>query len=598
MPPVWSTALPDWEKRIVAGQSLIPIPALFPGEADAAMQVLDALRIMDAAGSPTFGKSSRPWMRDFARAIFGAYDPETGRRLVREYFLLISKKNGKSSLAAGIMLTALLRNWRIAGEYYIVAPTKEIADNSFTAARAMIKADDELSILLRIKDAERTIIHRATDAILKVIAADAETVSGKKSIGVLVDELWLFGKRANAENMLSEALGGLVSRPEGFVTYLSTQSDEPPAGVFKAKLEYFRRIRDGEITVPHCCPVIYEFPKAMIDSLAYQDPKNFYVTNPNLGLSVNQAWLVDELAQKTEMGAQALNIFRAKHLNVEVGQNLRADRWAGADVWAAAADPSLTLETLIDRSECIVAGIDGGGLDDLLGLCILGRERGTGRWLAWARAYANISVLRRRKAIASELIDFALAGELEVFDATGRIDPAALASRMESPDPPPAPLAQSQDALVLVPPDIQALVDVIAQPLAAGLLAIVGIDTHGVGLIVEGLKTIGVQEAEEGRLALLQGVSQGYKLHGAIKTAERKLDDRTLVHAPQRLMAWAVGNARTVLSGNAAMVTKAASGTAKIDPLMALFDAVALMSTNPEPAGSVYNADRGLRNFG
>ena len=628
MPPVWSTACPDWERRIVAGESLVPVAPLFPDEAQAAMAVLDSLRVVDVAGSPTFGESSRPWMREFAAAIFGAYDPETGRRLIREFFLLISKKNGKSTLAAAIMLTALIRNWRNSAEFYILAPTKEIANNSFVPIRDMIRADDALDALIHVKENERTFVHRGTKAILKVIAADSDTVGGKKGVGVLVDELWLLGKRANAGAMLMEATGGKVSRPEAFTIFLSTQSDEPPAGVFKDKLDYFRDVRDGVRPDRRSVPVLYEFPPAMRKAEAYLKPENFFVTNPNLGLIVSAEDLEEDLAKQQAAGPHALNVFLAKHLNVEIGQNLRADRWAGADVWPGAADPTLTLETLLDRSEVIVAGIDGGGLDDLLGLALMGREKGTGRWLVWARAYCHIVVLRRRKSIASELIDLAKAGELQVFDANGLIEPSALAAMVAEesavgsrqsavdespPSPSPSPLAgegrgegagesRGEGAVeVILPPDIRALVEVIERPLAAGLLGLVGIDQHGVGLIAEGLKTIGVWQEEADKpepMVPLWGVSQGYKLQGAIKTVERKLDDRTLLHGGQRLLAWCVGNARTVMSGNAAMVTKAASGTAKIDPLMAVYDCAALMSTNPEPAGSVYSATRGLRSFG
>lgn len=598
---LWTTASPDWERRIVAGESLIPVGALFPAEADAAMEVFDALRVVDAAGSPTFGELNRPWMRDFARAIFGAYDPATGRRLIREFFLLVAKKNGKSTLAAGVMLTALVLNWRQSAEFYIVAPTKEVADNSFFAARDMVKADPELALRLRLKPAERTIVHKDTGAILKVIAADAETVSGKKGVGVLVDELWLFGKRANAENMLSEATGGLVSRPEGFVIYLSTQSDEPPAGAFAAKLDYFRKIRDGELAVPHALPVLFEFPREMIKAEAFLDPANFYITNPNLGLIVDEQWLRDKLAEKTEEGARARSVFLAKHLNVELGANLRGD-WAGAEYWSQCADPTLDLTSLIKRSECIVVGLDGGGLDDLLGLAVLGRESDTKRWLLWVRAYCRVTVFRRRKKIAAELLEFVKRNDLWVYDQDGRMAPDEILEAMKSSEaPPPPPAPREEGAPVEIAPDIAALIDLVDEVQASGKLAWVGIDTAGIGLIVEGLKTINIWQREDGRdepSVPLDGVTQGYKLMGPIKTAERMLFDRTLVHAGQKLMAWSVGNARTEAKGNAVMITKAQAGVAKIDALMAGFVAVALMSTNPEPAGSVYTAERGLRSFG
>jgi phage terminase large subunit-like protein len=96
----------------VAGQSLIPCPPLFPDEASEALGYFNQLRVIDVAGEPLFGEIARPWVTDFVASIFGACDPETGRRMIKEFFLLISKKNGKSTLAAGIMVTALLLNWR------------------------------------------------------------------------------------------------------------------------------------------------------------------------------------------------------------------------------------------------------------------------------------------------------------------------------------------------------------------------------------------------------------------------------------------------------------------------------------------------------
>ena len=109
-----STACIDWERRLIEKRSIIP-PPIFPGEAALAMEIFKELRIVDAAGSPMIGDACLPWVFDFASSIFGAYDADSGRRLINEFFLLISKKNSKSTIAAAIMLTALIRNWRMSG---------------------------------------------------------------------------------------------------------------------------------------------------------------------------------------------------------------------------------------------------------------------------------------------------------------------------------------------------------------------------------------------------------------------------------------------------------------------------------------------------
>lgn len=564
----WTTACPDWAERLRARKSIIPTP-IFPDQAEYALGIFKQLKVVDlpqvydeAVGGyrhQTFGECSEEWVFDFVRAIFGGYEAATGKQLIREYGLLISKKNTKSTIAAGIMLTAVVICWRQEEEHLILAPTKEVADNSFKPAAAMIRADDELSDMFHVQDHVRTITHRTTRNSLKVVAADTDTVSGKKSGRILVDELWLFGKRANAVAMFLEALGGQISRDEGWVIYLTTQSDEPPAGVFKEKLAYWRDVRDGRVVDPKTLGILYEFPEDMIEAKAYLNPDNFYITNPNLGRSVSAEWLGDQLKLLRARTDGAFQQFLAKHLNVEIGLSLRSDRWAGADHWIKRGQRVLTLRALLDRSEVVTAGIDGGGLDDLLGLAFIGRERGTGNWLHWARAWAHPSVLERRKEIESRLRDLERAGELVIVDHIGE-DTAELA----------ALIRQVYDAGLF--------------PEKCGI----GADQSGV-TFNDALAEAGVPEE------LIVGVSQGWKLGGIIKTVERKLAEGTFLHGDQALMAWVVGNARVELRANGILITKQASGTAKIDPLMATFDAAQLMVLNPEASGQSVYESRGIR---
>ncbi|MEE5162193.1 terminase large subunit [Pseudomonas alliivorans] len=546
----WSTACTDWEERIVARKSLIPFKPLFQEQADEALDVFGALRMMDATGSPLMSETVRPWVNEFVAAIFGAYDPDTGRRMISEFMLLISKKNGKSTIAAGIMLTALVLNWRQSGEFIILAPTKEIADNSYNPIRDMVKADEELSALLKVQDHLRTVTHMETGATLKVVAADSETVSGKKAIGVFIDELWVFGKRANAEAMLREATGGLASRPEGFIIWATTQSDAPPAGVFRQKLLYARQVRDGTIIDKSFLPVLYEFPKHMLDAGAHREASNSYVTNPNLGLSVDEPFIERGFAQAQVDGEESFRGFLAKHLNVEIGLSLLSNRWAGTDFWEIQAKVvGLTFEQLLDRCEVVDLGIDGGGLDDLLGFSAVGRDKVTREWLLWTRAWAHPSVLERRKSEAPRFHDFAKDGDLILVKRIGD--------------------------------DLDELAELAGQVEKRGLLDQVGVDPAGVGGIIDALMSAGVPQDK------IIGISQGWKLGGAIKTAERKLAEGVLIHGGQPMMAWCCGNARVEPRGNAILITKQASGSGKIDPLMAAFNAISLMSLNPESKGGM-----------
>lgn len=107
----------------------------------------------------------------------------------------------------------------------------------------------------------------------------------------------------------------------------------------------------------------------------------------------------------------SLQKFLAKHLNIEIGLNLRSDRWTGADFWKAQSDESLSLKALLAQSEVVTVGIDGGGLDDLLGLTVLGRKSGSDIWLSCSLAWAHPIALDRRKSEESKYRDFERDGE-------------------------------------------------------------------------------------------------------------------------------------------------------------------------------------------
>ena len=529
----------------MSGRSLVPELPLFEDEAAKAVRVFNRLRLPDVLGKPTLAEATGDWFRDIVQALFGAYDPETNDRHLQEVFLLVPKKNGKSTNAAGVMVTAAIVNRRPEAELLLIAPTKEIADISFRQASGMIRSDPDLERLFQLQRHIRTITHRVSGAQIKIVAADTDAVTGAKATYILIDETHVFAAKPKAADVFVELRGALAARPDGFLFQITTQSKSPPAGVFKAELQSAREVRDGEQDLP-LLPVLYEFPEEIAAEDGWKRPEHFGLVNPNLGRSVNVAFLARELGKAEREGPEKLALFASQHLNIEIGLNLRSDRWAGAVHWLPASQP-MTLEDLLDRSEAVVVGIDGGGLDDLLGLYVLGRERGTRRWLGWGRAWVHRGVLELRKSEAPRMLDFERDGDLVIVDD----------------------LAEANEQLAAL----------VLQVHEAGLLAQVGLDLFGPTDAADALAQVGIDPE------IVVGVQQGWRLNGSIKTVEVRLSNRTMAPATQGLMAWCVGNAKAVAAGNAVTITKQAAGTAKIDPLVALFVAAALMVRNPEARG-------------
>lgn len=559
----WDLSNPQWIDALKARRSLLP-PALPLNDNDSAraVRVFDNLRLPDVPGQPLMRDSGNDWVRDVVRALFGSRHPLDGTRYIEEIFALTPKKNSKTTGAGAIMLTALILNERPRAQFALFGPTQEVASLAFSAIKGMIEADEELPAILHPQEHTKTITHRITGATLKVMTFDAKVATGGKYAGALIDEVHLLGSIAWAADVLRQIRGGRISVPEGFLIFISTQSDAPPAGVFKTELDYARGVRDGRIKQSVLLPILYEFPEAFQRDPAqpWRNPACWGWVTPNLGYSISIAALETLMAKAEADGPAELRGFASQHFNIEIGMALHSARWVGADYWENAVEQALDFETLLDRCEVVVFGADGGGLDDLFGFCALGRERETGRWLAWNKAYADRGVLEIHKQAAPRLLDFEKAGDLTFLD-----------------------LAEAENA------DVAEIVGMICAARDRGLLPdtnMLGLDRSGVAvvLLIDALLKEGFPSES------MRPVGQGYRLQSAHGLASRKLKQGSLKHAGQALMAWCVGNAKAETQGHSVVITKQTSGVAKIDPLIALFNAVDLMSYNPVAAGGSYLA--------
>jgi phage terminase large subunit-like protein len=550
---MWDLSCPDWEDRIRQGRSLVPDLPLIQSESKMGLAFFDELRLPDVASKPRLGDAAGQWFRDIVATSFGSWDPATQTNFIRDIFVLAPKGSSKTSYGAGLALAVMLMNKRPRAEALFIGPTQAISDRAYEQAVGMIEESPDLKRRFRPRDHIKTIVDLVNQSEMRVKTFDLNILTGSILIFAHLDEVHLLGRTAYAAKVIRQIRGGIDKTPEGKFLITTTQSDDIPAGAFKEELHNARRVRDGEFrgkqTRP-TLPVLFEFPADIAKNKdRWQDPETWPIVQPNLGRSVHLSTLIPDWNSEREKGDQPIRVWASQYLNIEMGVGFKTDGWPGAEFWDGAEDASITFKSLLEDCEVIVAGVDGGGLDDLFGLTLVGRHRVTRDWLTWSHAWCHRGVLDRRKTIADRLTDFAKAGELTIVD--DELD------------------------------DISAIVELIASIQDQGLLASVAVDPAGLGELVEALAEKEI--TQDGGQVI--GAPQGYALMNAIKTAERKLANGTLRHAPSTLMQWCVSNLKIEPTATAIRATKQNAGDAKIDPVMALFDAVTVMVKNPEATG-------------
>lgn len=195
--------------------------------AQRAIDFIEKLKITigDDAGKPF---RLREWQKAFIRDVLAPVNERSNRK-VRRAILSIARKNGKTELAAALILVFLIGpEAELNGEIYSAANDKEQASIVFNAVVRMIQASPALSRSLEIVESRKTIFVRRSDlrgagSKFRALSADAGTKHGLNPSFVVYDEL----AQAKSRELLSTLLTSQGARKEPLFLTISTQNNDP-----------------------------------------------------------------------------------------------------------------------------------------------------------------------------------------------------------------------------------------------------------------------------------------------------------------------------------------------------------------------------------
>jgi phage terminase large subunit-like protein len=516
---------------------MIPVVSDPTGRGARAWSILSRLPLTEGEfAGRRIGEHAPPWEDRLTRLLFGHTD-DRGLRMIREAFISMSKKNGKTAYGAAVALTKLLLDEEQREQVLFLAANRLQGRLAFEAMSAMIRADGVLGERFEVVDGRHLIRYLPTDSVARAISSEMASIVGTGPSLAVVDELHLLGGTPRGAQLVSQIRTGSVSRREPMLLSISTAPVDRAEGVFAATYDKARRVIAGEEVDARFFGWICEVP-ANLDPEA---PANWHWSNPSLGFTVTRERLESDLA-RARSDPQSLRAFRSQNLNISPEDTAGEGRWLALEAWDAAADTTLTIDRLLAESKLIVAGIDAGGLDDLSALVLLGRT-GADRFLVWSHQWLSRQGYAKRAA-TNPYDEFIAAKELTIFDGG--------------------------DA------DIEEIATIMQRVSATGDLSLIGIDAFGATGLSDALAPTSVE---------VVSVPQGWRLTPSLSWVERQIAEAALTHSGSGLMRWNMGNAVVTRVGNARSVTKAtAVGAGKIDGVAALLNAAAAYLAAPPPA--------------
>lgn len=285
-----------------------------------------------------------PWQQSILANLYGWKRPD-GTRRYRETLIYVPRKNGKTALAAGIILYTLFCDGERGAEIYGAASTYEQACFVFQQARGMVIQESELRSRCRVFNGQaKSITREDVMSFYRPIASEATASHGQNTHLAVIDELHALKDR-ELYDVLKTSMG---ARRQPLLVSITTADFEREGSICNELHGYASQVRDGVVSDPYFLPVIYE----ATSKDDWKSEETWRKCNPNLGISISTDSF-SEACQKAQTIAAYENTFKRLHLNIRTEQDVR---WLALETWDRCGQESIDEDELAGRA-CF-AGVD------------------------------------------------------------------------------------------------------------------------------------------------------------------------------------------------------------------------------------------------
>ena len=247
-----------------------------------------------------------PYQSFIVGSLFGWMSRETEQRRYRYAYVELSRKNGKSSIAARIALKLAFFDGEGGAEVYSAATTRDQAKIVWLEAMRVVRMSGDVrdQAGIRVRESVNTLVQDASASIYKPLASNDESSDGLNIHAAVVDELQAH-KNASCWNVLENATGARLQPMIFAITY---------AGTSKQSICWQQRAHAVSVVEGLDDDATFSYIAALDEGDTWLDEKCWEKANPSLGSTITREYLRAKVRRAQELPAQ-MNSIRRAHFN-------------------------------------------------------------------------------------------------------------------------------------------------------------------------------------------------------------------------------------------------------------------------------------------